>query len=85
MHRQLEKYWPQYKTVNGDKNVWICKPCYNARGFGIYCINNKAEIINTFSKTKAPAPKVVQKYIERPLLLKGVGIKSDDLRKFDIR
>lgn len=87
LSRKLEKHWPQYgpKTVNGDRNVWICKPSYNARGLGIFCFNQKSEIINTFSK-KAPAPKIVQKYIERPLLLKSLNPRNpSDLRKFDIR
>lgn len=72
--------------MNGSDNVWICKPSYNARGLGIFCFNQKEDIINTFSK-KAPAPKIVQKYIERPLLLKNLSAKGDprDLRKFDIR
>ena len=86
MHGLLEQHWPQYQTVNGSHNVWICKPCYNARGLGIFCFNNKYDIINTFTK-KAPTPKVVQKYIERPLLLRNMGVNRDkeDNRKFDIR
>jgi len=87
LSRKLEKYWPQYgpKSVNGDQNVWICKPSYNARGLGIFCFSQKSDIVNTFSK-KAPAPKIVQKYIERPLLLKSLNPRNaSDLRKFDIR
>lgn len=85
MSKTLEQHWPQYGAVNGSQNVWICKPCYNARGLGIFCFNQKSDIINTFSK-KAPAPKVVQKYIERPLLLKNLNPRTtSDLRKFDIR
>lgn len=38
-HAQMKKYIPQYQT-DGVHNVWIVKPCYNARGFGIYCIDN---------------------------------------------
>lgn len=85
LSKKLEENLPQYggRSVNGCKNVWICKPSYNARGLGIFCFNNKSEIINTFSK-KAPAPKIVQKYIERPLLLKNID-GARDLRKFDIR
>lgn len=85
LSKKLEKNLPQYgsKSVDGSKNVWICKPAYNARGLGIFCFNNKSDIINTFSK-KAPAPKIVQKYIERPLLLKNID-GAKDLRKFDIR
>ena len=26
--------------MDGQRNVWIVKPCYNARGFGIYCIDD---------------------------------------------
>ena len=85
MHSALTQHVPQYSTVNGTQNVWICKPSYNARGFGIFLFNQKTEFENTFTK-KAPAPKVVQKYIERPLLLNGLGLKKEnDLRKFDIR
>lgn len=80
IHRQLEKALPQYSTVDGTSNVWICKPSYNARGHGIFCFNKKSEIMTHFCK-KAPAPKIVQKYIERPLLL-NVGREG---RKFDIR
>lgn len=81
----MQRHWPQYRTVNGTNNVWICKPCYNARGLGIFCFNKKADIISTFSK-KAPTPKVVQKYVERPLLLRGINLANkSELRKFDIR
>jgi len=50
----------------------LCKPSYNARGVGIFCFNNIKELFNTQSK-RSPAPKIVQKYIETPLLLKGVN------------
>ena len=38
-HEQMKKSIAQYQT-DGAHNVWIVKPCYNARGFGIYCIDN---------------------------------------------
>jgi hypothetical protein len=38
-HRKLKDNLPQYST-DGTRNVWIVKPCYNARGFGIYCTDN---------------------------------------------
>ena len=38
-HKELKKHLPQYST-DGTNNIWIVKPCYNARGFGIYCIDN---------------------------------------------
>jgi len=87
MSKLLEKHLPQYgpRGVNGTQNTWICKPSYNARGLGIFCFNKRQDIIATFCK-KAPAPKVVQKYIERPLLIKNLNPNDkSDLRKFDIR
>lgn len=38
-HKAMKRAIPQYVT-DGTRNVWIVKPCYNARGFGIYCIDN---------------------------------------------
>ena len=38
-HKMMKKMISQYST-DGQRNVWIVKPCYNARGFGIYCIDD---------------------------------------------
>lgn len=38
-HKLMKKHFPQYLN-DGVNNVWICKPCYNARGFGIYCTDD---------------------------------------------
>jgi len=38
-HKLMKESLPQYST-DGTRNIWIVKPCYNARGFGIYCIDN---------------------------------------------
>ena len=43
-HKKLKKAMPQYK-IDGSENIWIVKPSYNARGVGIFCINNPNEII----------------------------------------
>ncbi len=48
-HHLLIEALPQYaKGVDGDYNAWIVKPCYNARGFGIYCIDNCVKEFNLF-------------------------------------
>jgi hypothetical protein len=48
-HKKMKKLIPQYAT-DGTRNVWIVKPCYNARGFGIYCIDNCIQEFMTFMK-----------------------------------
>lgn len=45
MHHKMEKHDPQYKSIDGVKNVWVVKPSYNARGLGIYCTNVLKDII----------------------------------------
>ena len=46
-HKAMKRAIPQYAT-DGTRNVWIVKPCYNARGFGIYCIDNCLQEFSTF-------------------------------------
>ena len=93
-HKLLKKVFPQYK-IDGMRNIWIVKPSYNARGFGIYLVDTVKELVQSGKKGQQ---KIVQKYIERPYLLKvkrevGVNDKSPrpsqgggvSMRKFDIR
>ena len=85
LHQELKRHIYQYKAIDDSYNVWICKPSYNARGFGIFCFNNIKDLFNGSTK-RSPAPKIVQKYIEKSLLLKNLNpSNSNDLRKFDIR
>lgn len=69
IHKELKKNIYQYKSIDSYSNVWICKPSYNARGFGIYCFNNLRDLF-LGSVKKNPIPKIVQKYVEKSLLLK---------------
>jgi Tubulin-tyrosine ligase family len=65
-HKLLKETFPQYVN-DGTRNIWIVKPSYNARGFGIYLIDSMKEIMQSGRKSQQ---KIVQKYIERPYLLK---------------
>merc|ERR1719416_50085 len=56
-------------------NAWIVKPGNNSKGSGIVCMNTLPEILH---HCKAGSDRIIQKYIERPLLLFSG-------RKFDIR
>lgn len=58
IHKDLKKSIHQYKEIDDVNNVWICKPSYNARGFGIFCFNNPKDVVNNTVK-KNPTPKIV--------------------------
>jgi tubulin monoglycylase TTLL3/8 len=67
--------------VHGALNAWILKPGAKSRGRGIECANELHKIKAIIEEGAGPKGMwVVQKYVERPLILaEGSG------RKFDIR
>ncbi|KAF8568585.1 hypothetical protein P879_01900 [Paragonimus westermani] len=76
--RQLSKLCPQF-SLDGTYNVWIVKPGAKSRGRGIICYNRLEDLIRIMQSSIGfgECRFVVQKYIERPLLVHKT--------KFDIR
>ncbi|XP_030623588.1 protein polyglycylase TTLL10 [Chanos chanos] len=89
---ERNSFFAQYEGVCDNKNnVWICKPTGLNQGRGIFLLQTPEDITalkerlhNTTgsqtSKTspfRVPQARIVQQYIQNPLLLKG--------RKFDVR
>lgn len=66
--------WPQ-GGLESSVNAWIVKPGTCSKGSGVACMKSLAEILHHCT---AITNRIVQKYVGRPLLLRGG-------QKFDIR
>ncbi|EFB23742.1 hypothetical protein PANDA_020163, partial [Ailuropoda melanoleuca] len=78
-------------TLFDENQMWICKPTASNQGKGIFLLRNQEEVAALQVKTqsieddpihrkmpfRAPQARVVQRYIQNPLLLDG--------KKFDVR
>ena len=70
---RLARLRPQESHLDGMRNIWVLKPSYGSKGLGVRLLNDGLATV----LSERDAQRVVQKYVERPLLLGGY--------KFDIR
>lgn len=75
--KRLADYFPQFAN-DGMRNLWVIKPGQNSKGSGVTLTDSLEEVVERGLNMQS---RVVQKYVERPLLLPT----SKGLVKFDIR
>eukprot|EP00071_Canis_lupus_P041033 XP_022274590.1 inactive polyglycylase TTLL10 isoform X1 [Canis lupus familiaris] len=86
-----EAFFTLFDAVPTENQIWICKPTASNQGKGIFLLRNQEEVAALQVKAqsieddpiyrkmpfRAPQARVVQRYIQNPLLLDG--------KKFDVR
>jgi len=68
--------------MDGKDNIWIIKASGNARGSGIFLTDKLEEALESGVKNQA---RIIQKYIEKPLILTDSPFVNLNNKKFDIR
>jgi len=74
-------FFPQFQ-VEGTQNIWIIKPVGNSKGSGIFLVDNLEEALESGIQNNS---RIIQKYIEKPLILHDFPLPSLDGKKFDLR
>lgn len=69
--------------IYGNNNIWMLKPSDLSRGRGIRCYNSIQKIIDIVANSSNQY--VIQKYIERPLLVSNRKVVYCLYGQFDIR
>ncbi|XP_029910699.1 protein polyglycylase TTLL10 [Myripristis murdjan] len=92
MREEREAFFAQQEDVsNKESQMWICKPTGLNQGKGIFLLKSQEDVaalrlkLQELQDSRAnrrgcfqpPQARIVQRYIQKPLLLKG--------RKFDVR
>lgn len=66
-YNEIKHYWPSRITIDGFHNIWLLKPSFCGQGWGIILSNSIDRITKQIEKRNKKY--IVQKYIEKPLLI----------------